>query len=314
MAPQTKHAADGSIEKYKERFSARGFSQKEGIDYEETFAPVAKYTSIITIIDLATKMKWKLHQMDVKTTFLNGVIEEEGYIEQPQGFEVEDRKSHVYRLKKALYGLKRAPRAWYGHIDSFLTSLGFTKSKENSNLYFKIMDNELVILLLYVDDLFLTGEEKLIVECKKRLATEFEMKDLGLMHYFLGLEVWQSPERIFLNQGKYTVKILKRFDMLECKSMNTPMETKLKLLVDILSHLIDATLYRQIIGSLMYLTNTRPDICFAVNTLSQFLVEPRRVHLMAAKHVMRYLKGTMDYRLSYDGDHDFTLSGYIDAD
>jgi hypothetical protein len=171
-------------------------------------------------------------------------------------------------LKKALYGLKQAPRDWYGHIDSFLTSLGFTKSKADSNLYFKIMDNEPVILLLYVDDLFLTGEEKLITECKQRLAAEFEMKDLGLMHYFLGLEVWQSPERIFLNQGKYTVEILKRFDMLECKSMNTPMEEKLKLLVDTSSDLIDATLYRQVIGSLMYLTNTRPDICFAVNTLS----------------------------------------------
>jgi hypothetical protein len=176
------------------------------------------------------------------------------------------------------------------------------------------MDNEPVILLLYVDDLFLTGEEKLIAECKKRLAAEFEMKDLGLMHYFLGLEVWQSPERIFLNQGKYTVEVLKRFNMLECKSMNTPMETKLKLLVDTSSDLIDATLYRQIIGSLMYLMNTRPDICFAVNTLSQFLVEPRHVHLVAAKHVMRYLKGTMDYGLNYDGDHDFTLSGYTDSD
>jgi hypothetical protein len=252
--------------------------------------------------------------MDVKTTFLNGVIEEEVHIEQPQGFEVEDMKSHVYKLKKAMYGLKQAPRAWYGWIESFLTSLGFTKSKVDSNLYFKVMNDELVILLLYVDDLFLTGEEKLITECKKRLALEFEMKDLGLMHYFLGIEVWQSPERIFLNQGKYAVEILKRFNMLECKSMNTPMETKLKPLVDTLSKLIDATLYRQIIGLLMYLTNTRPDICFAVNTLSQFLVEPRHVHLVAAKLVMRYLKGTLDCGFSYDGDHDFKLSGYIDSD
>jgi hypothetical protein len=140
------------------------------------------------------------------------------------------------------------------------------------------------------------------------------MKDLSLMHYLLGLEVWQSPERIFLNQGKYAVEILKRFDMLECKSMNTPMEAKLKLLVDTSSELIDATLYRQIIGSLMYLTNTRPNICFVVNTFSQFLVEPRHVHLVVAKHVMRYLKGTIDCGLSYDGDHDFTLSGYTDAD
>jgi hypothetical protein len=140
-----------------------------------------------------------------------------------------------------------------------------------------------------VDDLLLTGEEKIIIECKKKLSSEFEMKDLGLMHYFLGLEVWQSPERIFLNQGKYAVEILKRFDMLECKSMNTPMEMKLKLLVNTSSELIDEKLYRQIIGSLMYLTNTKPDIYFLVNTLSQFLVEPRHVHLVATKHVMRYL-------------------------
>jgi hypothetical protein len=309
-----KHVANGSIEKYKEIFVACGLSQKEGIDYEETFSLVARYTSIRTIIALTTKMKWKMHQMDVKTSFLNGVIEEEVHIEQPQGFEVEDMRSHVCRLKKTLYGLKQDPRAWYGCIDSFLMSLGFTKSKADSNIYFKIMNNEPVILLLYVDELFLTGEEKLIAKCKKRLASEFEMKDLGLMNYLLGLEVWQSLERIFLNQGKYTVEILKRFDMMECKSMNTPMEAKLKLLVDTSSELIDATLYKQIIGSMMYLTNMKPDICFAVNTLSQFLIEPRHVHLVATKHVMRYLKGTIDYGLSYDGDHNFTFSGYNDAE
>jgi hypothetical protein len=200
-----KHVVDGSIEKYKAIFVTRGFSHKEGIDYEETFTPMARYTLIKTIIALAAKMKWKLHQINVKIAFLNGAIEEEVYIEKPQGFEVEDRKSHVCRLKKALYRLKQAPRAWYGHIDSFLTILGFTKSKADSNIYFKIMNNKPIILLLYVDDLFLTGEEKLIAGCKRRLASEFEMKDLGLMHYFLGLEVWQILERIFLNQGKYTV-------------------------------------------------------------------------------------------------------------
>jgi hypothetical protein len=292
---------------------ARGFSQKEGIDYEETFATVARYTSIRTIIALTTKMKWKLHQMDVKTTFLNGVIEEV-YIEQSQGFEVDDRKTHVCSLKKALYGLKQAPKAWYGRIDSFLTSLGFTKSKADPNLYFKVMNDEPVILLLYVDDLFLTGEEKLITDCKKKLASEFEMKDLGPMHYFLGLEVCQRPKKIFLNQGEYAIEILKRFDMLECEAMNTPMETNLKLMVDTSSELVDATLYKQIIGSLMYLTNTRPNICFAVNILSQYLLEPRRVDLVATKHVMRYLKGTLDYGLYYTGDHDLRLYGYTDSD
>jgi hypothetical protein len=209
-----KHVADGSIEKYKARFVACGFYQKEGIKYEEMFSPVARCTSIITIIALAAKMKWKLHQMDVKITFLNGVIEEV-YIEQPQGFEVEDKKTHVSILKKYLYGLKQAPRDWYGVIDIFLTSLGFTKSKADSNLYFKVMNDDHVILLLYLDDLFLTREEKLIIDCKKNLTAEFEMKDLGLMHYFLGLEVWQIPKKIFLNQRKYAIEILKRLDMLE---------------------------------------------------------------------------------------------------
>jgi hypothetical protein len=225
-----KHAANKSIEKHKERCVARGFSQKESIDYEETCAHVSRYTSIRTIIALAAKMKWNLHQMDVKTAFLNGVIEDKVYIEQPQGFEVEDRKTHVCKLKKALYGLKQAPRAWYGRIDSFMMSLGFTKSKFDSNLYFKAMNDESFILLLYVDDLFLTGEEKLITDCKKKLVAEFEMKYLGLMHYFLGLEVWQSPEKIFLNQGKCGVEILKIVSMLEYKAMNTPMEKKLNLL------------------------------------------------------------------------------------
>jgi hypothetical protein len=252
--------------------------------------------------------------MDVKTTFLNGVIEEEVYIRQPQGLEVEDKKTHVCKLKKALYRLKQAPRAWYGRIDSFLMSLGFTKSKADSNLYFKVMNDDPFILFLYVDDLFLTGEENLISDCKKKLAAEFELKYLGLMYYFLGLEVWQSPKKIFFNQGKYAVEILKRFDMLECKSMNTPMETKLKLLIDTSLELVDAMLCKQVIGLLMYLTNTRPDVCFSMNTLSQFLVESRRVHIIVAKHVMRYLKGMLDYSLNYNGDQYFRLSGYTNSD
>jgi hypothetical protein len=192
----------------KVRFVARGFSQKEGEDYDETFAPVARYTSIRSIISLVASLGWNLHQMDVKTAFLNGVIEEEVYIEKPQGFEVHGKESHVCRLKKALYGLKQAPRAWYARIDNYLMRLGFTKSDVDPNLYFKVVKNAPVILLLYVDDLFLTGVEPLIIQCKKQLASEFDMKDLGLMHYYLGLEVWQKPGEVFLGQGKYVLEIL----------------------------------------------------------------------------------------------------------
>ena len=147
--------------------------------------------------------------------------------------------THVYKLKRALYGLKQAPRAWYGRIDRFLTSIGFTKSKSDPNLYMKIMDDEPVILLLYVDDLFLTRNEKRIKDCKKNLAKEFEMKYIGLIHCFLRLEVWQSQEGIFLNQGKYAVEILKRFDILDYKDMARPMDTNLKLLSNETSELVD---------------------------------------------------------------------------
>ncbi len=154
-----KHAADGSVEKYKARFVARGFSQKEGIDYDEIFAPVARYTTIRSIMSLASVLGWKLHQMDVKTAFLNGEVEQEVYVEQPDGFVEHSKESHVCKLKKALYGLKQAPKVWYNIIDSFLRSLGFSKSTIDFNLYFKVVENQPLIFVLYVDDFFLTGED-----------------------------------------------------------------------------------------------------------------------------------------------------------
>jgi hypothetical protein len=309
-----KHATDGSIEKYKAHFVARGFSQVEGVDYDETFAPISRYTSIRAVISIAAEMGWKIHQMDVKTAFLNGLIEEEVYIEQPLGFEVHGRESHVCRLKKALYGLKQAPKAWYSRIDAYLQQLGFEKSEADPNLYFIVVGEDPLILLLYVDDLFITGAERLISSCKESLSSEFEMTDIGLMHYFLGLKVWQEPGHIFLGQGKYVCDILSRFQMGDSRPMTTPMITNWKKLHASESQLVDSTLYHQLIGSLMYLVNTRPDICFAVNTLSQFMVEPRRVHWVAAKHVLRYLCGTVDYGLDYHRGDGVRLVGYTDSD
>lgn len=171
------------------------------MDYDKTFAPVVRYTSIRFIISLAFVMGWRLHQMDVKTAILNDVIEDV-YIEQPDGFVIHEKESHVCKLKKSLHELKQASRAWYSRIDNYLTELAFIRNDAGHDLYCNVIDGHPLILVLYVDDLFLTGDEKLIAMCKRELTQEFEMKDLGLMHYFLGLDVWQRPSEIFLGQGK----------------------------------------------------------------------------------------------------------------
>jgi hypothetical protein len=213
------------------------------------------------------------------------------------------------KLKKALYALKQAPRAWYARIGSYL------QSAVDPNLYFKVTENHPLILVLYVDDLFLTGEEQLIAQCKRELTSEFEMKYIGLMHYFLGLEVWQRTNEIFLSQGKYTVDTLRRFVMLDCKSMSTPMVSNLKKLhqSDSESDLVDPSMYRQFIGSLMYLIHTRPDICFVVSALSQFMSESRHRHWIVAKHVLRYLRGPIAYGLRYISTRGVLLHGYADS-
>eukprot|EP00253_Pinus_taeda_P017331 PITA_17331 len=183
------------------------------------------------------------------------MLQEEVYVEQPKGFEVEDRTTHVCRLKKALYGLKQASRAC----------------------------------------------EPLMIECKKELASEFEMKDLGLMHYFLGLEVWQRPGEIFFSQVKYVVKLLERFGMIECKSLATPTEMNFKKLCGEAARLdmANPSEYRELIGALMFLVNTCPYICYAVNTLIQFMIEPLHAHWVAAKHILRYLHGMITLGLRY---------------
>ena len=178
------------------------------------------------------------------------------------------------------------------------------------------MKNHPLILVLYVDDLFLTREEHLIAQCKRELTSEFEMKDLGLMHYFRSLEVWQSSDGIFLSQGKYTVDVLRRFGMLDCKSMSTPMVFNLKNLHESYSgsYLVDPTMYKQLIGSLMYMIHTRPDICFAVSALSQFMSELRHRHWVASKHVLKYLRGFVAFGLRYTSSGGVLLHGYVDLD
>jgi len=220
------------------------------------------------------------------------LIEEEVYIEQPEGFETFDRESHVCRLKQALYGLKQAPRAWYTRIDNYFTGLGFIKSEADVNLYHIMVEGKPLIFVLYVDDPILTGDDQLIKSCKEDLAREFDMKDMDLMYYFLGMEVWQKDGEVFVSQGKYANEILRHFHMEKCKPMQTPLARNWRKEDATSGEVVAATVYRQLVGSLMYLVNTQPDLCFAVNQLSQAMVQPTKLFWKAVKHVLRYLRGT----------------------
>jgi hypothetical protein len=192
--------------------------------------------------------------------------------------------------------------------------LGFTKTDADFNLYYLVDDSNLLVSVMYVDNIILPrSSEKLITRCKAKLAREFDLKGIDLMHYFLGLEGWQSPSEIFLGQGKYAVNILKRFQMMHCKPMATPIVANMKSFVDFEFDLIDPSMYMQLIGSLMYLVNTRPDICFAINTLSQCMVELEHVHWVATKHVLRYLKGTIYFGLRYVGGGQLVLHGFTNS-
>eukprot|EP00253_Pinus_taeda_P016557 PITA_16557 len=182
--------------------------------------------------------------MDVKTTFLNGMIEEEVYIEQPEGFKILDLQSHVCRLKRALYGLKKASCAWYTRVATYFTRLGFTNSEVDANLYHILVEGKLLIIVLYVDDLILTGDEKLIKSCKEDLAREFEMKDMGLVHYFLGMEVWQGDGELFVSQGNYANEIIRRFHMESSKPMETPLVGNWRNEDATLGEVVEATVYR----------------------------------------------------------------------
>eukprot|EP00253_Pinus_taeda_P023838 PITA_23838 len=198
---RTKYGPDGKVDKHKALLVAKGFSQVEGIDYTETFSPVAKMNSIRLVLSLAVSLKWEVHQMDVKSAFLHGDLHEEIYMEQPIGF-IQTDSSLVCRLKKSLYGLKQAPRAWYAKMDNFLLESGFSRCHSDNTVYTKIVGNSLIILVLYVDDLILTGSDPILINhVKSSLKKKFEMTDLGHLHYFLGLQVLQSKECISLSQS-----------------------------------------------------------------------------------------------------------------
>jgi hypothetical protein len=313
--------SDGSVSRYKARLVAKGYSQRYGVDYGETYAPVAKFTSIRTILALSTALDLEIHQMDVKTAFLNGDLEEEIYMDVPEGLSAPPGTK--CKLNRTLYGLKQSPRMWHKRLDQYLKSQGFIALISDPSLYKRCNEDKLVIIAVYVDDLLiLSNNTTTLQEVKKSLADTFEMSDEGDIDgkTHLGIRVRRdrANRSLTLDQETYTKSILKRFNMEDCNSVVTPLNPGVKLTKrseDAEQLPVDPNYYQQIVGSLMYLMlGTRPDIAAAVGIVSQFTSDPTREHLKATKHILRYLKGSMDLSLCYDGNNEPNLQGYSDAD
>uniref|UniRef100_A0A2N9HA53 non-specific serine/threonine protein kinase n=1 Tax=Fagus sylvatica TaxID=28930 RepID=A0A2N9HA53_FAGSY len=311
-----KTRSDGTVDRYKARLVAKGFTQEYGIDYEETFAPVARLSSVRTLIAVSASRHWPLFQMDVKNAFLNGELTEEVYMQLPPGFSQPPGFSpKVCRLRRALYGLKQAPRAWFAKFSSTISQHGFSASSYDSALFFRRSDHGITLLLLYVDDMIITGDDvQGIQDLKRFLGQHFEMKDLGPLSYFLGLEVSSSSDGYYLTQAKYTSDLISRAGITDSKIVDTPIEYNNRLNTHDGEPLPDATLYRQLVGSLVYLTVTRPDISYAVHIVSQFMAAPRSLHYAAVLRILRYLKGTLFHGLHFSSQSSLTLQAYSDAD
>eukprot|EP00253_Pinus_taeda_P035126 PITA_35126 len=284
---KTKSNNEGKIERQKARLVVKGYKQQYGRDYDETFVPVERMETVRTVLSIAAQHKWKIYQMDVKSAFLNGVLKEEVYIEQPLGYEKKGQEHKVCRLKKALYGLKQAPRAWYSRIDSYLLENEFDKCEGEPTVYIKEKDGKIFIVVLYVDDvIFSSNDDYLIKNFKSVMKEEFEMTDMGLLRYFLGIEVDKNENGIFISQARYVNEVLGKFNMQECKAAITPTVMGLKLSKEDSSKDFDPSLYKSIVGSLMYLTTTRPDIMFFVSLISRFMERPKEAHWQAAKRIL----------------------------
>jgi hypothetical protein len=314
---KTKMNERGEIEKYKARLVAKGYSQKHGIDYNEVFAPVARWDTIRIILALAAKENWKVFQLDVKSAFLHGELAEDIYVDQPLGYQKGNR-DEVYKLRKALYGLRQAPRAWYSKIEKYFMSEKFEKCSHEHTLFVKYADQgKLLIVSLYVDDLICTGNDLTMVHnFKESMKNNFAMTDLGKMKYFLGVEVTQSEQGILIHQCKYAEEILKRFGMENCNTVKSPIVTGCKLVRDEGGKQVDAREFKQIVGCLMYLLATRPDLTYSVCLVARFMDRPTEMHMMAIKRILRYLKGTLTHGIMYKHKTDgrFELVGWSDSD
>ncbi|XP_019236843.1 PREDICTED: uncharacterized protein LOC109217069 [Nicotiana attenuata] len=291
-----------------------GYTHQAGIDYTETFSPVVKMTTVRSLIVVAVKKGWHMSQLDVNNAFLHGDLNEEFYMEVPQGLAV-DNSELVCKLNKSLYGLKQASRQWYAKLTKALCSRGYAHSMYDYSLFYKKTKNSTVYIAVYVDDIMVTGTDTMeIEELKTFLNDSFKIKDLGRLHYFLGLEVLYKTDGVIISQRKFTLDLFKEYQCMDHNSFASPLDLTIKLRAKEGEVLTDPTYYRKLLGKLNFLTNTRLDITYSVQNLSQFMDDPGQPHLKAAFHLLRYLKVDPTLGIFLSKDADYTIKAYCDSD
>ena len=309
-----KYKAYETIERYKARLVVMGNHQEDGIDYTETFAPVARMTTVRLFLDIAAKENHEVHQMDVHNAFLHGDLEEEVYMKLPPGFK-NPGETRVCRLQKSLYGLKQAPRCWFVKLAEALRTYDFQQTRSDYTLFIYFKRGIRLWILVYVDDLIISGNSPQQIQIfKDYLATCFRMKDLGPVKYFLGLEVARSPAGIYLCQQKYATDIVAEVGLLGCKPAGSPIDQNHKLGRADGPFLADPETYRRLVGRVIYLAATQPDLTYSIHVLSQFMNKPRQEHWLAALKVVRYLKGITEQGILLRDDSPMHVTGWCDSD
>nr|GEV86324.1 retrovirus-related Pol polyprotein from transposon TNT 1-94 [Tanacetum cinerariifolium] len=311
---KNKRDKENNVIRNKSRLMAKGYAQKEGVDFEESFAPVARLEAVRLFIAYDAHKSFTVYQMDVKAAFLHGPLKEEVYVNQPDGFVDPYHPDKVYRLKKALYGLKQAPRPWYDELSNFLVSKGFSKGSIDPTLFITKHRGDILLVQIYVDDIiFGSTNLNLSKRFEKLMHIKFEMSMMGELKFFLGIQINQSPYVIFINQTKYAQEILKKHGMTSCDSVGIPMTTK-HLDANLIGTLVDQTKYHSMVGALMYLTASRPDIMHATCYYARYQAKPNEKHLTAVKRIFQYLKDTSHMGLWYPKDTGFELTAFSDSD
>ena len=316
---KTKRGSDGKVERYKARLVAKGYTQKFGEDYDETFSPVVRYSSVRALLAFAVQNEMIIHQMDVVTAFLNGTLEEEIYMEQPPGYTKGGEKNLVCKPKRSLYGLKQSSRCWNTVFKEYMESTNFKQCTADPCIFIRSEGTDLTIISVYVDDLIIiTKTPEMMRRIKDSLATRFKMKDLGKLHYCLGITVEYDEEKkcLWMHQRQYIQSLLERYGLSQAKTSTTPADINVKLVKDDgMSKPVDPVFYQSMVGSLLYTAiATRPDISHAVGAVSKFNSCPTEAHLTAVKRIFRYLKGTINLGLKYERSDDSSLIGFSDAD